>query len=158
MPAARHGDRIRSLVIVLGSVLRAGNRITYIGVSAHNQEWNSRISSERRWITKPQAASGRVILCVLIDEYVAKECQAHGLHRLWRDQVNIGNCERIRGNGVGDGKAGNIRSINGKRIEGIGRRCGIPREDLVVVPEVVVESEAPLIVVIRQQLGRLLKG
>ena len=69
----------------------------------------------------------------------------------------MGNGERIRGDGVGDREAGNIRSVDGKRIECIGRGCGIPHEYLVVVPEVVIVPETALIVVIGFYLRALVQ-
>src|ERR1039458_8520113 len=70
----------------------------------------------------------------------------------------MGNGEGIRRDAVGDGETGNIRSVDGKRIEGIPRGRGVAREKLVVAPKVVIEPEAPLIVVVAPHLRGLVNG
>src|ERR1035441_10893510 len=72
--------------------------------------------------------------------------------------MNMRNGKRIRRDAVGDWEAWNIRSVDGKRIERIAPGGGVSREDLVVVPKVVIEPEAALIVVVAAHLRGLVDG
>ena len=82
MPAARHGDRVRSLIVVLISVLRPGNRIAKRRVAADDQIGNAVVESQRGLVIESQAAARRVILRLAVQKYIAEEREPNGLHGL----------------------------------------------------------------------------
>src|ERR1035438_370113 len=82
VPAARHSYRVRSLEVVLISVLRAGNWIAERRIAAHDQIRNALVQREGRLVLKPEVARRRVIHRLSSQEHIAENRGAHGLHGL----------------------------------------------------------------------------
>src|SRR6202030_2167322 len=73
VPAASHGHGVRSLEVILISVLRAGDRIAQRCVAADDQIRNALVQSERGLVLESEIAAGRVIGRLSSQEHIAEE-------------------------------------------------------------------------------------
>ena len=90
-----------------------------------------------------------------VQEDVAQERAAHRLHRLRRNQVDPGSRRGVGGHVVGDREARHARARGGQRVELAEGLDRVAREDLVASAEVVIDTEAALVVIVRADLGGL---
>ena len=154
VPAAGHGDRVRSLIVVLISVLRTGDRISERCVAADDQIGNALVQSQRGLVIETEAAAGSVIGGLAVQKHIAEERGAEGLHGLRRNEMDSESGDRVGDDVVGNRKPGHARAGDGQRIELVQARCGIAQEQLILaVVEVVIQAEAALIVVVDPELG-----
>ena len=73
-----------------------------------------------------------------VEKDVPEEGRTYGLDSARREQVNVGDRERMGPDVVADRKTRHIRSIDRQRIKHVERRGCVASEELIAVAEVVV--------------------
>ena len=89
-------------------VLRAGDGIADVAVTADDQVGRADFRSEGWLVGEAEAAGGRVILGSALKEDVAEEGDTGGLNRSGREEMNVRDGSGVGCDVVSDGEAGDV--------------------------------------------------